>query len=194
MRLAGPTGGFCRLKGEFGMSESTAQPAQEIPEQAIPTTGLVNEAQNTPGIVANGSDIANSATLSTQDLRSITSFEDAQRLLADRGLTLRDATHELGDGFKMLEDKNGLLGTPFILIGWGWAEGDYKNRYVIARVVTSAGDKYIITDGGTGICAQMKDYEESLKGGHDPLMVSRGLRKSEYVNEHGAGVTFYLSV
>lgn len=132
-----------------------------------------------------------------EDLRQITSFEDAVRLAGEMG-DIADATQEIGDGFTMCEDKDLLLKVPFILMQWGFTPGDYGDDYCIARVVTQTGAKLIITDGGTGFSDQLKDYEQRT-GRTSGLYVARGLRKSEYDKEleNGEtvhGVTYYLNV
>lgn len=151
--------------------------------------------QAAPGNEIALSNPENPTRFDPQDLRSIQSFEDAQRLIAEAlgGETLADATYEIGDGFTMLDDKNALLNVPFVAVQWAFTPGDYGAEYVIMRVLTERGDKYVIVDGGTGICDQMREYTRRTKR-NAGLLVKRGLRKSEYDNEFGHGVTFYLNV
>ena len=137
-------------------------------------------------------------TFTTQDLRSISSVQDLQRLFADKGVTVRDATHEIGDGFSLLDDKDALIGKPFYVISWSFAKGDYDDDFVVMRVVSESG-KHVVTDGSTGIREQMRDYQAAIGGGSDPLFVARGLRKSEYEYQDENGQTkpaktYYLSV
>lgn len=133
--------------------------------------------------------------LDPSDLRAVTSFEDAARLLAEHGVAVADATTEIGDGFTLLDDKSALLNVPFLALQWTFAAGDFgpDSEFVVMRVLTSNGDKFIITDGGTGLYQQVRDYYDRT-GSDGGLLVRRGLRKSEYDNEHGHGVTFYLNV
>lgn len=136
----------------------------------------------------------NATRFDPADLRAISSFRDAQALIeAQMGTSLADATTEIGDGFTMLDDKDALLNVPFIAVHWTFAPGDYGQEFVIMRVLTERGDKYIIVDGGTGVCQQMREFttEHRRNAG---LLVPRGLRKSEYVNEFGPGTTHYLNV
>lgn len=127
------------------------------------------------------------------DLRSLVSFEDAKRLLTEAFGEIADATTEIGDGFTMLDDKDALLNVPLILVHWTFAPGDYGKEFVVARAMTERGDKYIITDGGTGLAVQLSEYTKRT-GKNGGLLVERGLRKSDYVNEFGAGTTHYLNV
>lgn len=126
-------------------------------------------------------------------LREITSFADAEALLSGAGIGIYDAADEIGDGFAMLDDKNALVDIPMILVSWLFAEGDFGNDYCIARVVTGEGKKFVITDGGTGFASQIRDYEKRT-GRTAGLLVKRGLRRSDYVNEFGPGTTYYLNV
>lgn len=155
--------------------------------------------ENTQQDAKTGTDIVlsnpdNVVSFEPDDLRSIASFQDAMRLVEDTlGGTVVDASEEIGDGFTMLDDKDKLINVPFIALQWRFTPGDFGKQYVIMRVVTDTGDKYVITDGGTGIAQQMASFTERTKrtGG---LLVKRGLRKSEYDNEFGHGTTHYLNV
>lgn len=140
-----------------------------------------------------------------EDLRAIASFEDAKRLLMEQGVEMRDASHEIGDGFVMLENKDDLVNKPLIILAWMFTDGDFGDKYSILRLVTADGRKLVVTDGGTGIKAQLQEYTERT-GIQQGLFVERGLRKSEYdtdVNGQptqdktlatGRGCTYYLNV
>jgi hypothetical protein len=131
------------------------------------------------------------------DLRAMSSFEDAQRILSSylgaEDAPLVDASYEIGDGFTMLDNKDALLDVPFIAVQWRFAPGDYGQEFVIMRVLTQSGDKFVVVDGGTGICDQMRQYTQRTKRTVG-MLVPRGLRKSEYTNEFGPGTTHYLNV
>jgi hypothetical protein len=134
------------------------------------------------------------------DLRNIESFQDALRLLEGSGISVEDATEVIGDGFEMLDDKTKLVDQPFVILAWLFAPGDYKDEqtgetseFCIMRLVTGEGKKYVVTDGSTGLSAQLRDYEQRT-GKMGGLIVRRGLRRSDYENEHGPGTTFYLNV
>ena len=140
----------------------------------------------------------------TADLRSISSLEDAVRLLTDNGLTIADATTAIGDGFEMLEDKDLLIKVPFIALTWSFTQGDFGADYLIMRIVTADGKKFVVTDGSTGLCRQVQEFERET-GRTAGLKVERGLRKSEYFlgadnqpvssdEGFGKGYTYYLNV
>ncbi len=99
----------------------------------------------------------------------------------------------LGDGSEFLKDKNVLVGSPFLILDWRFIDDEAKKEhYVNVLIMGANGDKARFNDGGTGVYAQLKQIQEEC--GKVGLEVKGGLRKSDYVNEHGAGTTFYLSV
>lgn len=129
---------------------------------------------------------------SAKEYRQITSFDDAIALLSDAGVVPANAADELGDGFEMLDDKNSLIGVPLIFLNWTFHPGDYGEPFVSAHVVTQDNRRYIVNDGGTGICAQLREWTERT-GRNAGMYAAKGLRKSEYDNEFGHGVTFYVN-
>jgi hypothetical protein len=145
------------------------------------------------------------------DLRSISTYEDAVRLLQDNGINLRDAATEIGDGFLILENKDELIDKQFVILHATFGVGDYQRNqdgtpaeFCIMRVVSAAG-KFIVTDGGTGINRQLREYIQET-GTATGLVCSRGLRKSTYDTDAsgqptkdpalmtGKGTTYYLNV
>lgn len=140
--------------------------------------------------VTDGNSLVKADGLSTDQLKAIGSWEQALAVLRESGVDIRDASQELGDGFVGCE-KETLIGKPFVIAHAVLTKGDYEGNFVILRVVSSDG-KWIITDGGTGIRQQLEAY--MAEGGNPVGMIVRGLRKSEYDNEHGHGTTFYLNV
>lgn len=131
---------------------------------------------------------------SPDDLREIRSIDDAMALVQSQlGATVYDATEAIGDGFSMLDDKDRLLGIPFFAVSWTFAPGDFGTEYLIMRVVTDRDEKFVVTDGGTGLCEQVRSFTNRT-GQTAGLLVRRGLRKSEYDNEFGHGTTYYLNV
>lgn len=140
-------------------------------------------------------------SLDPNDLRSLQSFEDAVAFATEQYGAVVDAATEIGDGFILCDDKDRLIDVPMMMLGWRFTPGDYGAEFVVIRAflknaITVAGEdtnKVVIIDGGTGINAQIKDYMDrtNRSGG---MLVSRGLRKSEYDNEYGHGTTHYLNV
>lgn len=113
-----------------------------------------------------------------QDLREVQSYEDAMRLAESLNETVMEISEELGSGFALLEDKDKLIKTPFVVIQWRFTAGDFGG-FVSAAVVTKGGDKFIINDGSAGIMSQLMELSQKHKrfGG---LAVPAGLRKSQY--------------
>lgn len=113
-----------------------------------------------------------------QDLRNVQSYDDAMQLAEALNETVISISEELGSGFALLDDKDKLVKTPFVIIQWRFTAGDFGG-FVSAAVVTRGGDKFIINDGSAGIMAQLMELSQRRKrfGG---LSVAAGLRKSQY--------------
>jgi len=121
------------------------------------------------------------SNLAADALRDITSLEDAVALLNASGLEVRHVSDEMGDGFSLLDDKDALVGTPFIILSSSLSAGDFGAQMVTVRLVTRDGRKIIINDGGTGIRAQAEDYASAHDGASlAGLMVEKGLRASRF--------------
>lgn len=118
----------------------------------------------------------------TAALRDIQSFEDAMMLVQSTYGDPLLASAELGDGFELLKDKakDRLIGEQCLFVSWSFADGDYADEFVAARVVTKDGGKYVIIDGGTGIRKQLREFTDAHGGRTGGLYVARGLRRSDY--------------
>lgn len=114
--------------------------------------------------------------LSNDDLRNIATFDDAMALFNG---DVHTADSELGDGFELLKEKDRLIGDPCLFISWSFSEGDH-GEFVSARVIAKSGGKYVVNDGSTGLCSQLREYTDSHGGRNGGLLSRRGLRKSEY--------------
>lgn len=140
---------------------------------------------------------------SDTELRSVSSFEDAMRLAAEKYGSVIDAADEIGSGFVMLDNKDKLVGEPFVILSYSFPEGDYRDadgnigHFAVMRVVTKHGDRFVVTDGSHGIYSQLDEFHvrSGRKGG---ILVNGGLRKSEYETEINGvmqpAVTYYLNV
>lgn len=150
------------------------------------------------GIVVRG------AEFSEEEYAGIQNFNDAMRLLNDSGITVVDASEEIGDGFTLIksdEEKAKLVGVPMILISWNFNAGDFAKTFVSIRGITQDGLKFVLNDGGTGIRDQLDKYTGQMGG----LFVPHGLRRSDYgldsenkpvklgsPDQVGKATTFYL--
>lgn len=139
------------------------------------------------------------AEFAADELAAVTSFDDALTLVVDKlgqgGVHL--ASDVIGDGFKLLDNKDLLIGVPMLLVSWDFNIGDH-GEFVSARVVTQTNQKYVLNDGSTGIRDQLIAYSTKYNK-RAGLLVQKGLRRSNYVykNEKGEDVpatTYYLDV
>lgn len=118
------------------------------------------------------------------DLAEVDSWETAMSLV-DAAFGLRNAGEELGSGFRMADDEvmARLVGAPLILMQWVFYPGDFGKDFVAVNAVqrhdNGSISKWIITDGGTGICDQLKEYTKRT-GRNGGLGVPKGLRVSNY--------------
>lgn len=96
-----------------------------------------------------------------------------------------DFAEEMGSGFQLLQDKRPLVGKKLLFLKWGFTSGDY-GVFCSAAVVTADGGKFIVNDGSTGICTQLREL--SMKTGKFGGSVApRGLRESSYTTCQGCG-------
>jgi hypothetical protein len=119
------------------------------------------------------------------ELSSVESFDDALRLLQAQGETIVAAHEtELGDGFRLAteEDKRRLIGVPLLLLEWMFYQGDFGDFVsikVVAQSENGQASKWILNDGSTGICADLRDFTTKT-GRTKGLLVRKGLRASDY--------------
>ena len=148
------------------------------------------------------------SALTDDALAAIVDFDSAAKVFNDTGV-VAEAISDYGTGFALLTDKNRLVGTPFIIVEWRFNDGDYENdngektQFASAAVVTKNGEKWVLNDGGSGICAQLASITKRRqeKGHATPqngLLVPAGLTRSDYTytDEKGKNTpatTFYLS-
>lgn len=122
--------------------------------------------------------LANRDRFPDEELRGITTFEDAFRLATEVYGDVTDVTQELGNGFTLITDKAPLINNPFIIISTNFNEGDF-GEFVSIAAVTKDHKKYIFNDGSTGVRNQLFELARTLKrtGG---FYAPTGLSASEY--------------
>ena len=142
-------------------------------------------------------ELARRETFSADQLRSVSSFAELSQLINETGIVVTDVSSVLGDGFSVLptDEKNTLIGVPFVILSWTFSEGD-NGEFVSLRIVTRTDRKLIINDGSTGIHDQVRKMHAD--GVLPVVFVPRGLRVSEYdyEDDHGKkkrASTFYLN-
>lgn len=129
--------------------------------------------------------VENSAT----DWGKIDNLNDARAALG----VVVNISELLGDGSEFIKEKNVLVGSPFLILDWRFIIDEKTQReYVNVLIMGANGSKARFNDGGTGIYAQLKQIQEEC--GKVGVEVKGGLRRSDYVNESGAGTTYYLAV
>lgn len=119
--------------------------------------------------------------ISSPDLLSIGSFEDALNLMKEVYGTDNVVTADslIGDGFRLLKNKDLVCETALAIVKWDFKMGKFSDNFVIMWVVTRDNAKYIVTDGGVGVCQQLWDITRNTgrKGG---LVCANGFVRSDY--------------
>jgi len=77
------------------------------------------------------------------------------------------------------EEKHLLVGVPFIMVRWTFNKGDFGKDFVSCWILTQQNDRYILNDGGVGVCDQLRRLTED-SGRNGMLACPKGLRVSEY--------------
>lgn len=133
----------------------------------------------------------------TDELAGIKSFDDALALVKEKmgDSSVGVADQEIGDGFKLLENKDLLSSVECLFVTWDFHQGDH-GEFVSAKVVTIDGAKYIVNDGSSGIRDQLMSYS-AKKNSQGGLFCRKGLRRSDYkyTDENGVekpATTYYL--
>jgi hypothetical protein len=124
-------------------------------------------------------------------LREIRTLDDAAAYLRSQGIELTDAVEALGTGWVRPEGqeaneavKRTLVENPCVFMLWILSPGDYfrhgvRTNFATIFVMTNSGDRYIITDGSTGLSMELEAYTKKT-GQTGGLVLKRGLRKSDY--------------
>lgn len=161
------------------------------------------EQKKTEEAAAEGSKELTKAIFTVDELQAIESFDDALRLATEKygAGNIALASDVIGDGFKLLENKDQLIGIQMIVLSWTFNMGDF-GEYASARIVTHEDNgvsrKYVVNDGSTGIRDQLMSYEAKT-GRTGGLLVSKGFRRSDYEFEDDKGkkqkgTTYYLDL
>jgi len=125
-------------------------------------------------------DISTERIVSAEQLANIDSFDAAIQALADANIAITDVADELGDGFEVLEDKDQLIGMPFIILNVRHNPmGDY-GPFVSLQIVTKDGRKLVVNDGSTGIYDQTEIFYNKTGKSLAGYYCKHGLRASEF--------------
>src|SRR5258706_13689251 len=123
---------------------------------------------------------------SDDDLSEVDSWETAMSFV-DAGFEggALNAADVLGTGFRIAseDDKLKLCDAALLFMQWVFYPGDFGDDFVainaIQRYDNGSIAKWIITDGGTGICAELKAYTKKT-GRSGGVGFPKGLRVSNY--------------
>lgn len=143
--------------------------------------------------------------ISTDQLKGIgttgNAFDDALQLAKEiyGEEAVQLASEAIGDGFALTDNKDQFIGVPCIFLKWTFSPGDFvdtktgeKKDFATVRIVTKDGGKFVINDGSTGICDQLRQYTNDNFGRQGGLVALHGLRRSDYENEFGNATTHYI--
>jgi hypothetical protein len=120
------------------------------------------------------------ARIDDDTLRELHSFDDAMQLATELHGSVEDIADEIGNGFVVLKDKSKLIGQKCLFIEWRFLDGDYgDDGFVAVTVMTARNEKFILTDGSTGIRDQLRDLT-ARTGRYGGYLVNSGLRVSQY--------------
>lgn len=145
---------------------------------------------------------ANKFNLSEDSLSEMGTIEDAFAAFSDMGAVVDDAENYSVSWGPILENKDQLVGAEFLAVEWRFNKGTY-GEFVTIYVMTRDNQKYILNDGSTGICGQMRAITDKrvMEGKNLPqtaLHIRRGLRRSDYQTEvDGKTIdasTYYLAI
>lgn len=136
-------------------------------------------------------------------------FETVQRLetldaaaqwVIDSGGELLDSA-DLIPSYNILgKNKDALVDKPFLILHWRFNWSDkFNGEFVSALVVTEDGDKFVVNDGSTGICAQLRTVTNQ-RGKYGGMLCRKGLTRSTYPlfdedtgEKKGEGTTYYIA-
>lgn len=148
---------------------------------------------------------ANGYVIEERDLRDIKTLDEAFSFINDQLGGVEDFA-DYGTGFVVLDKrgKDRLVGTPFVILEWRFVDSkQFKGEFVSLLVITEGNEKFIVNDGSTGICKQLRAVtDDRIKAGRSNpqvgLAVKAGLRRSDYetVDSDGeelSASTYYLA-
>lgn len=153
------------------------------------------------------SELEKNNRLSDEVLNSIKTFDDAIKAL---GVTYAEDLSWSDSQWVLLEDKSKLIGKKFLAVQWRFHQSkeyigsEFVSLYLITADTIDGEKTFVINDGSTGICQQLRNLTDMrTEDGHPTptsgALVKSGLKLSEYdrTDEKGTvigkGKTYYLS-
>lgn len=93
----------------------------------------------------------------------------------------------------ILQNKSELVGKPFVVVHWEFHKSEeYGGEFVSLWVLTNDDAKYIVNDGSTGICDQLRELTDD-QGVDSMLVCPHGFRRSDYEKTLPDGKTIQAS-
>ena len=170
-----------------------ATQSAKLPTTEVETPSTVDDEEYVPEAAGTGwmveekrkAELAVARVFSDVDLSEVDSWETAMSFVEGAFGEVVNAADALGSGFKMAtdEDMARLEGVPLVLMQWMFYAGDYGKDFVAVNAIQRHDNgsitKWILTDGGTGMCVQLAEYTKRT-GRTGGLGVPKGLRISKY--------------
>jgi len=129
-----------------------------------------------------------------KDVLPVMSSEDALAIVREvfpDGAEFHDVTEYIG----RKEEQDSLVNVPFIVTDFHFSDSGYSGGgvySVVKGIRLDTREPIIFSDGGVGITPVLQEYQEKT-GKRAGLFCSRGLRRSDYVNDAGIqGTTYYF--
>lgn len=136
--------------------------------------------------------MATAITVNAMNKGALKTFDDFAEFYASTGVNMDDIAN-YGDGFTLLPDKRDLVNKAFVIVDFRFAPGKYDDDFVIVELVTKHDEKFVITDGSSGIAkqlAQIKATRVSEKRDDGaPIFCGNGLSVSDYFRNEKTGDT-----
>jgi hypothetical protein len=175
------------------------------PKVAATLTEPVAEAMTSGELAMAGQSAQLPRLWSDDQLADMADVATLQAMVNANGVATADIS-DLGTGFIVLdrEEKAQLVGVPFFILDWRWNPSTKSaGEFVSVVILTTDGRKFIVNDGSTGICQQMRTVESKL-GGKGVVKVPKGFTRSDYKfkavdprtgeSDDKDATTFYLSL
>lgn len=118
-------------------------------------------------------------TFTDEELASITTFDDAMDFMAEQFGNVEDIGGVLGNGYTVLNDKQQLVGKPFVIVDARYHPNGSYGPFVTIAVITKNSERYMVNDGSTGIAEQLVQLAQT-RGRTKGYMVAGGLDRSTY--------------
>lgn len=131
------------------------------------------------------------AKIDNDELNAVRTFDE---LIASTGIPEADLVVIVNPYTVLNKDKDALLNKPFFIRHVRFtADKQTGAPFCVFYAVTKDNEMFVVTDGSTGIYAQLQKITEDY-GRQGNFLIANGLRKSDYLAENGQpATTYYLA-